>query len=104
MKNLVIFVLAAVAAPAVWAQESKPSPSPVADATPSWLQREGKNLIASATEIPSDAGADDVRDLMWHVARSNRMLCSAISGRLAPKDTGVTAERKSDRRTGPAPV
>lgn len=99
MKKLVIFTLFAIAAQPipVWAQESKSSVSPVADATRSWLQREAKNLIGSAEEMPADKydfhptpAQMTFAHLMWHIARSNRMLCSGISGEPAPQDTGVT--------------
>jgi len=96
MKNILIVALIAFAAPAVVAQAQESS-SPVADATRSWLQREGKNLIASAEEMPADKydfhptpQQMTFAHLMAHIAHSNRGLCSGIAGEPAPKDSGVT--------------
>ncbi|HKB78421.1 MAG TPA: DinB family protein [Thermoanaerobaculia bacterium] len=99
MKNTLVFALMLLAGQAqqALAQKSTVSSSPVADATRSFLQREGKNLIAAAEEMPADKydfhptpEQMTFAHLMSHIAHSNRMLCSGIAGEAAPKETGVT--------------
>jgi uncharacterized damage-inducible protein DinB len=86
------------------AQESKPSTAPVADATRYWVQKEAKNLIAAAEEMPADkydfrptSQQMTFAHLMAHVAESNRVMCSSIAGESAPKDSGVTDKDGKDK-------
>jgi hypothetical protein len=94
MKTFPTLVLLVAAAQA---QVPAASSAPVADATRYWVQKEAKNLIAAADEMPADKY--DFRPtpqqmtfahLMVHVAGSNRVMCSSIAGEAAPADTGVT--------------
>lgn len=96
MKNALILLLMFAAAQ-VQAQAPKASSSPVADATRSWLQREGRNLTAAAEEMPADKydfhptpEQMTFAHLMLHVAGSNRSLCAGIAGEPAPKESAVT--------------
>ncbi|HUJ13722.1 MAG TPA: DinB family protein [Thermoanaerobaculia bacterium] len=100
MKNFLLFATITFAAltPRIQAQESK---SPVADATRAFLEREGKNLIAAAEEMPADKyeyhptpEQMTFAHLVFHIAHSNRMLCSGIAGEAAPKDTATDNDAK----------
>jgi uncharacterized damage-inducible protein DinB len=62
------------------------------------VSHEGQNLIATAEEMPPDKyaykptpGQMSFGQLMLHVARSNVLLCSKISGQTAP-DLGQLTE------------
>ncbi|HEY6844315.1 MAG TPA: DinB family protein, partial [Thermoanaerobaculia bacterium] len=97
---MLVFAAMILAAPLLEAQTAASS-SPVADATRAWLQREGKNLIAAAEEMPADKyefhptpEQMTFAHLMTHIAHSNRMLCSGIAGEAAPKDTATDKDGK----------
>jgi hypothetical protein len=103
-KTILIFALLAFPVVPGQAQESKVSSSPVADAARSWLQMEGKYLMAAAEEMPADKYGFRATPqqmtfahLMTHVATSNRMLCAGIAGEPAPKDSGVTDADDKDK-------
>ncbi len=99
MKKVLIAVLVLASSSFVFAQAGgeKTSTNPVADAARSWLEREAKNLIASAEEMPADKYGYHPTEpqmtfghLMEHIAGSNRLICSSIAGEPKPKDSGVT--------------
>lgn len=101
MNQLLALALLAASAQA---QELKTSPTPVADATRYWLQKQSKSLIAAAEEMPSDKY--DFRPtpqqmtfahLMSHIATSNRIMCSSIAGEPQPKDSGVSDKDGKDK-------
>jgi hypothetical protein len=93
MKSLLIV---AIVIAAVHAQQPTASSNPVADATRSWLQSEGQNLIAAAEEMPADKYGFQATPqqmtfarLMTHVVESNRYMCSSLGGDTLPKEIGV---------------
>ena len=106
MKGILISALLCTASTLLLAQahESKSSSSPVADATRGWVQREAKNLTASAEEMPSDKydfhptpQQMTFAKLMEHIAGSNRFMCSSIAGEAEPKDSSVTEKDGKDK-------
>ena len=80
------------------------SPSPVADAFRMELQRQAKNLIAAANEMPADKysfkptpAQMSFGDIVAHLIEGNDYLCGVISGDKAParaKVTGSSDERR----------
>jgi len=74
---------------AVYPQESK---SPVMDAVRQTLERQHKNLVGAAEEMPADkysfhppAPQMSFSTLVMHIAESNNLLCSRISDVDEPK-------------------
>lgn len=106
MKKVLIVLVIASCSYFVVAQghDTKASSNPVADSTRSWLQREAKNLTASAEEMPADKYGYHPTEkqmtfaqLMEHIAGSNRFMCSSIAGEAEPKDSGVTEKDGKDK-------
>jgi uncharacterized damage-inducible protein DinB len=66
--------------------------NPVADAVRGQAVRATRNLVGAAEEMPAEkyrfrptSGQMSFGQLVLHVARSNRFMCSAISGMAAPQ-------------------
>jgi hypothetical protein len=94
---------AAVAGPIIVAQGS----NPVMSALGADLARYQKNIVAAAQAMPADkfstkptAEQKTFGDLLLHVAGSNTMLCSSISGRPAPTRSEVTGQSGKDAIVG----
>ncbi len=90
MRKLIVVAVAGVLAAPLWmtAQIANPVSSALRDA----LQRQSKNLVAAAEEMPEDKygfhptpAQMTFGHLVLHVARSNDHICSQISGVAAPK-------------------
>ncbi|HUJ29724.1 MAG TPA: DinB family protein [Candidatus Acidoferrum sp.] len=99
MKQTILAIAAIILSPfALFAQGAPPSKNPVSDAVRSLVERESKNLVAAADEMPADKYSfhptpDQMTfgHLVVHMAGSNNFLCSKISGTPAP-----TGEKLSD--------
>lgn len=99
MRRTILSVLAVLLLPgAMFAQNSSASKNPVSDAVRSSVERASKNMVAAADEMPADkysfhptAGQMTFGHLVVHMANSNNLLCSKISGTAAP-----TSEKLSD--------
>src|SRR5579862_4741209 len=79
------------------------TPTPVADAARFLLQAGAQNLIAAAEEMPADKYNFQATPpqmtfahLMWHIAVSNRYMCSGISGVPMPPKSAVTDKASKD--------
>lgn len=77
--------------------------APAADAARFFLESGATNLIASAEEMPADKYNFQATPqqmtfahLMWHIATSNRLMCSGIAGEPAPKKLSVTDKDGKD--------
>ena len=82
-----------------------PNPSsPVSDALRSAAERNGKNLIAAAEELPADKygfkptpAQMSFGEVLVHLSRGNDFLCSKISGVEAPKRTEIAKTAPKDQ-------
>jgi uncharacterized damage-inducible protein DinB len=88
MRKLVAIAVAVLFALPLSAQTANPVSSALRDA----LQRQAKNLVAAAEEMPEDKygfhptpAQMTFGHLVLHVARSNDHICAQISGVAAPK-------------------
>lgn len=99
----VVAGVAMAAGPMVWAQEhSAPLPAeatanPVVWSAKTLYQRDAKNMVAAAEEMPADkysyrptADQWTFGKLVSHVAQSNGGLCGALSGTAAPASLQVS--------------
>jgi uncharacterized damage-inducible protein DinB len=97
MKRLAgILVMALFSAFAVSGQQGGASANPVSDTLRQLLARNAKNLTGAAEAMPADKYSYHPTPeqitfghLMMHIAQSNTLLCSKISGTAAPADTGL---------------
>jgi DinB family protein len=94
--SLVSLLLAVLPAFAV-AQTPPPSTNPVSDALRLGLTRSSKNMIAAAEAMPADKfsfkptpGQMSFAHLALHIAESNNLFCSKISGVAAPEASKLT--------------
>lgn len=76
---------------------SKESTTPVADALRANLERQSKNTIAAAEEMPADKFGYSptpqqmtFAHLMSHIAEANNVLCSSIAGEPEPAASKLT--------------
>jgi uncharacterized damage-inducible protein DinB len=103
MKRIIVAILAAgCLAGAVAAQQGAAQPAgaetnPLSNAVRRSLDRATKNLTAAADEMPADkydfkptAGQITFGHLVLHVAGSNNLFCSKISGTAAPEADKLT--------------
>ena len=82
-----------------------PNPSsPVSDALRSAAERNGKNLVAAAEEMPADKygfkptpAQMSFGEVLVHLSRGNDFLCSKISGVEAPKRTEIAKTAPKDQ-------
>src|SRR6266481_8399097 len=88
----VLVLVALVAAVAAYAQESSaPVANPVSTTVKNQLTRFSKNMVAAAESMPADKYGfkptpemNSFAHLVMHIAQSNFLLCSKISGTAAP--------------------
>ena len=103
MKRIGFVALLFVAA-AVNAQESAaPVANPVSTTVKSQLARFGKNMVAAAEAMPADKYGfkptpemNSFGHVVMHIAQSNNILCSKISGTAAP-DTKIADSDGKDK-------
>jgi len=92
MKRTILVLVTAALFPAVsLAQNPTASKNPVSDAVRTLLERASKNLVAAADEMPADKysfhptpAQITFGHLVVHMAGSNNLLCSKISGMAPP--------------------
>jgi hypothetical protein len=91
MKGLVITGLLVVAAVANAQESSAPVANPVSSTVKSQLGRFGKNMVAAAEAMPAEKYGfkptpemNSFGHVVMHIAQSNNLLCSKISGASAP--------------------
>ena len=94
--------LALVAAPAL----AQSSPSPLADALRSDLDRAQRNLVGAAQAMPAEKYSYKPTDkqmsfgqLVLHVAGSNEYLCSTISGQKKPDEPKLAPTDSKEKLT-----
>lgn len=107
MKGLSVVSLMALG-PALWAQAPAPaSPeaaaNPVVSSAKMLYQRDAKNMIAAAEEMPADKYSYHPTPDQWtfgklvsHIAQSNGSLCGALSGTTAPASVHVSDTASKD--------
>jgi uncharacterized damage-inducible protein DinB len=99
MKRIALMLAAVVFTPCLsFAQSSPMVKNPVSDAVRNILERASQNMIAAADEMPADKYTYHptpeqmtFAHLVMHIAGSNNLLCSKISGETAP-----TSEKLAD--------
>jgi len=91
----IVFVLAALTLTpcSSFGQTSQMEKNPVSDAVRNILDRASKTMVAAADEMPADKysyrptpGQMTFGHLVMHMAGSNNLLCSKISGEAAPPE------------------
>lgn len=102
-KMLCVVCLAALAVAAISAaaQEDK---NPVTDTVKHQLERQSKNIVAAAEEMPPDKYSYKPTEqqmtfghLMGHIAESNRFFCGKLSGA-----SGAAPEEKEEGKATPS--
>jgi hypothetical protein len=106
-KVLVILAAVAMLTFASFAQTPQPSKNPVSDAVRSMLDRQAKNMVAAADEMPADKysfhptpSQMTFGHLVVHMAGSNNLLCSKISGVPAPAGDKLADTDPKDKLVG----
>ena len=105
MKRILVTLAAVAMLPfASFAQTSQPSKNPVSDAVRSILDRQAKNMVAAADEMPTEKysfhptpSQMTFGHLVVHMAGSNNLLCSKISGTPAPAGDKLTDTDPKDK-------
>jgi uncharacterized damage-inducible protein DinB len=89
------------------AQQSGAGSSPVSDTLRQLLARNSKNLTAAAESMPAEKYSYHptpeqitYAHLMMHIAQSNTLLCSKISGMAAPADAQLKETDGKDKLVG----
>jgi DinB superfamily len=108
MKRLGKVVLVSLIFPCLaLAQQGGPSSNPVSDTLRQLLARNSKNLTAAAEAMPADKYSYHptpeqmtYAHLMMHIAQSNTVLCSKISGMAAPADAQLKETDGKDKLVG----
>lgn len=114
MRVMCMLTLTALAAVPALAASAPKTPSatmaanPVVSSAKMFYQRDAKYIIAGANEMPAGkysyhptAGQWTFGKLVSHIAQSNGMMCSALSGMHAPAATNVSpTASKSDLIAG----
>jgi uncharacterized damage-inducible protein DinB len=107
--KVVVLTLAALALlpRATRAQNLEAGKNPVSDAVRSVLERSSKNVVAAAEEMPADkysyhptAAQMTFAHLVVHMAGSNNILCSKISGLPAPAGDKLADTDPKDKLVG----
>lgn len=85
-------------------QSSQMGKNPVSDAVRSILERNSKNIVAAADEMPADkysyrptAEQMTFGHLVMHMAGSNNLLCSKISGEASPAGEKLSETDPKDK-------
>lgn len=91
MKRFPALALLILAAPWLLAAQEKPPANPVSDALRQSLARSSKNMIAAAEAMPAEKYTFKptpeqmtFAHLAMHIAESNHLFCSKITGTAAP--------------------
>jgi DinB family protein len=99
-----VLLLGATAAAQQAAATAVAGKSPVSDTVRTIFQRQQRNLVAAAEQMPADKygfkptdGQIPYGQLMAHVAGSNAFLCERIGGQPAPKNLEVKPEEGKDK-------
>jgi len=108
MTRFAASLLALVLAPAmVLAQAAAPSANPVSDALRQALLRYSKNMTAAAEAMPAEklafkptASQNSYGHLLLHIADSNFLFCSKVSGIAAPEQPKLAETDAKDRLVG----
>jgi DinB superfamily len=105
----ILWLLAAVALmPSGWfGQNRETGKNPVSDAVRNILERASKNMVAAADEMPADKysyhptpAQMTFAHLVIHMAGSNNLLCSKISGMPAPQADKLADTDSKDKLVG----
>jgi hypothetical protein len=106
MKRIMLAVLALALAP-IAARAQAPEANPVSNAMRNMLARESKIIVAGAEEMPADKydyhptpAQMTFAHLIAHLAQSNNLLCSKISGVAPPADPKLADTDPKDKLTG----
>lgn len=85
-------------------QQATPEPNPVSTTVRNLLERQSKNLVAAAEEMPADKYGFHPTPpqmtfghLVLHIAESNDFLCSRIGGIPAPPDAKLSETDSKDK-------
>jgi len=106
MKRICLLILGVVLIPctAHAQQPAQQSANPVSDFVRQTVERESKNIIAAAEEMPADKydfhptpAQMTFGHLVMHMAGSNNFLCSKISGVEAPTQEKLTETDPKDK-------
>jgi uncharacterized damage-inducible protein DinB len=105
MRQIMLLVLAAVMLPSMlFAQSPQVSKNPVSDAVRSILERQAKNMVAAVDEMPAEKYSFHPTPtqmtfghLVVHMADSNNLLCSKISGMAAPTSDKLAETDPKDK-------
>src|SRR5579864_2841227 len=103
--TLVFSFLFTVAAMTGWTQTTtKDSTTPVADALRANLERQSKNMVEAAEEMPADKfnysptpAQMTFAHLVTHISGSNNFLCSSISGQSQPAESKLSESAGKDK-------
>lgn len=105
MKGLSVLSVMALG-PALWAQapaSPEAAANPVVSSAKMLYQRDAKNMIAAAEEMPADKYSYHPTPDQWtfgklvsHIAQSNGSLCGALSGTTAPASVHVSDTASKD--------
>jgi DinB superfamily len=95
---------AQAAAPAPAAAQAAPVANPLSQALRDTMVNSSKNMVGAAELMPPDKydykptpGQISYAQLVLHVANSNTLLCSKISGQAPPKDEQLTEAAGKDK-------
>jgi uncharacterized damage-inducible protein DinB len=108
MKRIALAFCMAVLLPSVlFAQNQPMSKSPVSDAVRSILERQAKNMVAAVDEMPAEKYSFHPTPtqmtfghLVVHMAESNNLLCSKISGMAMPTSDKLAETDPKDKLVG----
>jgi uncharacterized damage-inducible protein DinB len=103
-KILVALAAVAILSFVCFAQTPEVSKNPVSDAVRSILERQAKNMVAAVDEMPAEKYSFHPTPtqmtfghLVVHVADSNNLLCSKISGMAAPNSDKLAETDPKDK-------
>jgi DinB superfamily len=106
MKKIILTILAIALTPLLTGaqQTAPPETNPVSNAVRKSLERNSKNMVAGAEEMPADKyGFHPTPDqmtfahLVMHMTGSNNFLCAQISGTPAPADQKLSETDSKDK-------
>lgn len=104
MKRFSASVLLILCGPCLLAAQEKSSTGPVSDALRASLARSSKNMVAAAESMPADKYGYkptpqqmSFAHLVMHIAGSNNLLCSKISGTPAPEEAKLAETDGKDK-------
>jgi uncharacterized damage-inducible protein DinB len=99
-----MFMMAMIASAPQAQQTAAPEKNPVSNAMRNMLNRESKIIVAAADEMPADKydyhptpAQMTFGHLIAHLAQSNNLLCSKISGAAPPVDAKISETDPKDK-------